>query len=367
MLESFIHKIHEAALEPACWQPLVDELSEVLQNAAVYLAQTSREVCGRGDIWCSGIDSTIWKSIPVPAQNAERSKLLEQFLTLPQGDLVESSRLLSGVRHDTDPVASAFVHATGLVHFAAARVQADEQSYSCFAVGRPLQHPFSNPELAALRYLLPHLATAMETHRRLSLVDTYSQGLKSALEQIDRGVILADRHLKIHFANRAAERMFSSAGHIVSVKGRLCARKPEDQRSIQLAATRASVGIPAQQLSRIVIGESATGEGCELSVAPAIGAGHGSACPAANIIVCIRPVRRMPKALPMNLLVKEFGLTPTEARVAQLAGTASQLPAIADSLGITRNTAKTHLKAIYAKLGVHSQVELVRHLMPLAY
>jgi DNA-binding CsgD family transcriptional regulator len=49
--------------------------------------------------------------------------------------------------------------------------------------------------------------------------------------------------------------------------------------------------------------------------------------------------------------------------VAALAGQALPVVTIARGLDVSPNTAKTHLKAVYGKLGVRSQAELVRLLM----
>ena len=55
-------------------------------------------------------------------------------------------------------------------------------------------------------------------------------------------------------------------------------------------------------------------------------------------------------------------LTPSERRVAMLFARGLTAPNVAAELGISRATVRNHLTAIYAKLGVHSKVELVRRL-----
>lgn len=53
-----------------------------------------------------------------------------------------------------------------------------------------------------------------------------------------------------------------------------------------------------------------------------------------------------------------FQLTAMEARIAQHIASGSTLDATADSLGIARETARTHLKAVFAKTDTHRQSEL---------
>ena len=55
-------------------------------------------------------------------------------------------------------------------------------------------------------------------------------------------------------------------------------------------------------------------------------------------------------------------LSSAERRVALLFATGLTSPEVAMDLGISRATVRNHLTSIYAKLGVHSKVELVRRL-----
>ena len=54
-----------------------------------------------------------------------------------------------------------------------------------------------------------------------------------------------------------------------------------------------------------------------------------------------------------------YALSPAEARVAALMAQATSLPEAARHLGISPNTAKTHAKRVFDKLGVSGQAELV--------
>ena len=60
-------------------------------------------------------------------------------------------------------------------------------------------------------------------------------------------------------------------------------------------------------------------------------------------------------------------LTDAEARICSLLYQSYNLPDVARKLGISINTAKTHLNRSYRKLGVQSQSELVRKLAAQLY
>ncbi|MFU2489482.1 response regulator transcription factor [Thauera sp. WH-1] len=58
-----------------------------------------------------------------------------------------------------------------------------------------------------------------------------------------------------------------------------------------------------------------------------------------------------------------FNLTPTETAVALKLADGASLEEAAEALGIRRNTARAHLRAIFSKTGVRRQTELVRILL----
>ena len=58
--------------------------------------------------------------------------------------------------------------------------------------------------------------------------------------------------------------------------------------------------------------------------------------------------------------IKVYGITNAEARLLSLLSSGSGLFEAATELGISKNTARTHMRSIYAKVGTHRQADLVR-------
>lgn len=61
-----------------------------------------------------------------------------------------------------------------------------------------------------------------------------------------------------------------------------------------------------------------------------------------------------------------FGLSPTQTQLAAHIAEGRSLPEIAERMGITANTARTHLDRIYEKVGVRAQPALIRVLLSVA-
>jgi DNA-binding CsgD family transcriptional regulator len=63
---------------------------------------------------------------------------------------------------------------------------------------------------------------------------------------------------------------------------------------------------------------------------------------------------------PPEAIVKEFKLTPTELRVLFAIIEVGGVPEVAEVLGISETTARTHLKHLFEKTGTSRQAELVK-------
>ena len=81
--------------------------------------------------------------------------------------------------------------------------------------------------------------------------------------------------------------------------------------------------------------------------------------PSAVAAVITKDIEHNASVLAPNL-ASAFNLTPGEARLAELIADGLGMQESAEALGITRNTARTHMKRIYAKAGMHSQADLIR-------
>ena len=60
-----------------------------------------------------------------------------------------------------------------------------------------------------------------------------------------------------------------------------------------------------------------------------------------------------------DALARQHGLTPREREVLELIARGRNRQYVAEKLVISEGTAKTHIKRIYAKLGIHSREELL--------
>ena len=91
-------------------------------------------------------------------------------------------------------------------------------------------------------------------------------------------------------------------------------------------------------------------------LAQAISLDPGVAGPGRLLVFFDNPARRSDSTSALQLL----GLTPAEARVAEMVGGGCSPRQTAEGLGLTLNTVRSALKVAFEKLGINRQAELAR-------
>jgi DNA-binding CsgD family transcriptional regulator/GAF domain-containing protein len=227
------------------------------------------------------------------------------------------------------------------------------------------ERDFSEEELAFVRELMPHLARALQFHRRLSHVQEASQAATDALERLPLGVILLDATGRVLFANVAA-RTIAELNDGLSLHGdgpsaSLRAETTALRRIIADALAipgRARRGGGALSLSRPSRKRSL--EVLVTVLGPTAAARLGDSGARAAMFVSDPTATISTDA---QVLQQLYGLTPTEARVAAgLAGGLS-IRDIADANTMTMNTARWHAKNVFAKTDTAGQGDLIRLLL----
>lgn len=182
-----------------------------------------------------------------------------------------------------------------------------------------------------------------------------------------RPLIIARANGKIVNANAAAESVISRQDGLSVSHGCIRAAQADQdrqlQRLIQKACTPASA-TAAEKWLPIARPSGAAPWLLRLAPLPRLHLGMKSASHYCTIEIYRAAVRR---SVDPETLRDLFGLTRREAEIASLlAGEHGDLPSVSQHLGISHETARTHLRSALLKCGVASQVELVRVLANLA-
>jgi DNA-binding CsgD family transcriptional regulator len=173
-----------------------------------------------------------------------------------------------------------------------------------------------------------------------------------AYEQRGLAVVLLDCNSQILRMNAAAERLLGSDYKIVSK--RLCSVYGRATAALNLVLqTFIGSNEPASVIPSILLPRSNSGP----MVAHALPPCQRASTPCKAVLVLIDlSTRDIALEFPLRTA---FGLSKAEARLAQHLASGESLEDSADQIGISKHTARVQLKAIFAKMSVHRQGELV--------
>jgi DNA-binding CsgD family transcriptional regulator len=217
---------------------------------------------------------------------------------------------------------------------------------------------FDAMDTAALRSLVPHLATVLELQGRLQTAEQSNAFLARVLDRLETGVILIDGSARPVMLNACAERIIAEADGLVVDSAGLAAAAPAATRHLReaIAAMGRDTAIerrrirlerPSHRLPLILTLLPIWRLGVTV---PGIGF--------ARVAVFITEPDA-PLLMDRTAIAETFRLTRRESEIAALLADGLDRETIASRLGIAPGTVREHLRQVFAKARVRSQPALV--------
>ena len=350
--------IYDAVLEPDRWGDTIDRIRRHLglQIGAISILHLSSgfSVQASANISPEYIRIAAETSARVP----ELWGGIEKFASLP---LEEPIRMLDHTSPETwagNPYYEGFARPQGLVDQIVLVLEFNPAMVATFALGvHESMPPISDWQIETVRRLAPHLRRAVLISRLLEARSLASAPFEATLDALGSAVLLVDAGAGIVHANERAEAMLQKGDPIARMNGRLVIPreliKGQFEESVATAALdeeslRYGAGLPVRGLD---------GTGMVVHVLPLR---RRSLRPSARAVaaVFVSPPSSEPR-LPLEAMRVLYDLRPAEVRVLELIAAGVNGNGVAEALGISRNTAKTHTLRLFDKLGVHSRAELV--------
>lgn len=175
---------------------------------------------------------------------------------------------------------------------------------------------------------------------------------------------LVDAHRRVHLRNAAAESLRDRGGRIVELDGRLHCADPQEDAELACALLRLELGHgrttaePAPRRTVLRVGGS--GPGAHAVLLTERSSGDEPAPPLA--VVRCYPLQHDAEPDP-TLVAEAFELTPAEARVAAQLARGLSAVEIAAGRGVSMQTVRAQIRAVFEKTGINRQSDLVRLLV----
>ena len=351
-----VERIYAAAIAPGAWPDALRALCAATDGAAAGLRVESLEPVGVRQTWV-GLDPDFerayvdhyWRDDP----------WAELGLALAAGQCVPSAAVVPRRRLARNAFYNELCLPYGLEDLIGGVVERSARHMTTIGIMKPVAaRPFDGGDASLLARIMPHLRRAVGVARALETAQHEGALSWALVERLPVGVFSLDGGRRPSRWNAAADRMLGD-GLVLGRKG-LRAATPEANQELQrglgaaLGLTEAGAGPLTVRIPR----PSGLPALCATLLPLHSGAGPGESAPPGALLVVTDPLAQADP--PAVLLVRLFGLTPAEARVAVQVGRGVAPKQAASSMGSAWNTVRFQLRKVYAKTGTAGQSELVR-------
>lgn len=347
----WVRDLYDVASLPDSWQRFLACVCELLDASVAAIA-----------IRGAGQDSNRLRAIYVrsatdPAQNADFFRRLGdggkgplRLLPAVTSDRLSSTPIFSVSIERQDP--DCLFKQLGVRHLLVAGGIEEGDKLPFISVGRTAeQQSFGSSDTGLLETLLPHLQRAIQLADMVDQLKARVKASATVLDLITVGVVIFDEHGERALANEAARKIFDCDAKILRQLSGEAAKMRDASRPANGKSPEARIlHLPAQGGAHPLFA----------IIWDLPDDGHDRRH---NVAFIVDPAQEHNIRIDQGALQRLYGLTSTEARVAALLAKGNSVAEIADFLGNTAYTIRTHLRHIFDKTGTARQVDLVHLLL----
>jgi DNA-binding CsgD family transcriptional regulator len=183
--------------------------------------------------------------------------------------------------------------------------------------------------------------------------------LKSAIDHLSIGIVFVDSKAVVVLFNRTAEELLRRNDGLLLVHNRLHASSHRESSGLEAMITKAvQTGNDNGFARGTTLLSRRTGRPLAVTAVPLPQVGLGFVQTPFAILFISDPDQKI--EVPADFLRRCYGLTVAEARLATVLVEGRSLKEAADLCGVTHNTVRSQLKAIFMKTDVQRQAQLIR-------
>ena len=349
-----IGQLYDASLDAQQWQPVLMRIRDLFRAnyATLILRPPSAEDLG---LLIVASETAVEYYFP--------DYLASPFTGKPCDEVVTVEDILSVSEWRHHAYYQTWCEPHQVFHVLAVDIRTPDHAVFPFRITRAeAGAPFTPEDRERLKQLLPHLRRALFFSTQLDRSESLRALYVQALGLLAVATITLDKTGRILQMNSAAEQLLKASDGLKLGGGHLEAHYPADNRILQAAIRKSVTRLdPVKPKSNETLSvtrpSGKVALGLVLQSVPVQDWAGGNDQPAALLFV--RDAESRTQA-PNSVIQQLFNLTPAETALAVELANGSSLEEAAETLGIRRNTARAHLRAIFSKTGVRRQTELVR-------
>jgi DNA-binding CsgD family transcriptional regulator len=213
-----------------------------------------------------------------------------------------------------------------------------------------------------VRLLVPHIRRAIFIGKVLLLRDAKTATLTDALDSIAAALFLVDAEARLTRTNARGEALIADGSILRTAGGRLVVSDPVADQSLRdaLAAAASGEAMAGKQGIAVPLGRS--GGDCHVAHVLPVSSNARRKFAAGREAIATVLVRKALLATPPTpeIIARLYGLTPGELRVLLAVFESDGMSDLAEVLGISEPTVRTHLRRLFEKTGAKRQADLVK-------
>lgn len=254
-------------------------------------------------------------------------------------------------RHDAGPVSALLA---GYEHGVAAQQRHNATCVQAIYLRKYGLDRFNANELASLQLILPLLADSAARGAQLAEQALRSNRLEAMFDRVSLSMMMLSAESQPIFMNSAARASLQERKWLIrSADGSISCTNPKQARKLRDSIRIAAAAEPDAPIENVYRLDDGNGE-WRLAYVLSATSRSGAAAARCALLFILAPGRM---DAPSQLL-EALGLLPSEQRFLGHFLKASSLCDAATDCGLSEETARTYLKRVRAKLGVHRQMEL---------
>jgi DNA-binding CsgD family transcriptional regulator/PAS domain-containing protein len=361
-----IDRIYAAALDPDVWQQVTEGISKMFGGSPTMLSFVMPGEAA-GAHYAVGIEEPYRRSYlehlfkDVPFSTRHMGQFIDRW-----GDLGE---VIGHINLAATELYTEWLKPQGLpAAWPVGHTIANEQHEPIggFTVFPREGAPACTRELfAEADRLVPHLRRALQLHRTVSGARRVQLALAEAIDRLPTGLLLLDAKRRVVVRNKGAERILAeNDGFRIDSHGPNVddARENATLQKLIADAMDASEGHELRAAGFVAISRPSGARSYAVMVTPLIAApGQSVASDAVVALFVADPSARL--TADPEALSELYQLTYSEAELVRLLAAGLSLEEAAQKRGVSLNTARSHLKHVFAKTDTSRQGELVRLIM----
>jgi DNA-binding CsgD family transcriptional regulator len=219
---------------------------------------------------------------------------------------------------------------------------------------------FEEEDRKRIELLIPHVRRIVAMKDRMARTQVRAEGMLEMIDRLPHGVLLLGPDLEILEASTTARKALSARTALHADFGRLGFLRSRDERAF--AGLLKERPLDARHGDTMSIARAGAHLPLSLLVLPLRPSQEHWLRPAARWLVLVFDPEWAPPAAEASLQ-QVFGLSVAEAALARRLSSGLTVIQAAQDLGVSRNTVRTQLKSIFAKLGVRTQAQLIRRIL----